>query len=75
MMKPIVVAGFVLIVVGLFALIQRGISYTSRETVVNLGPVHVTAERQRTVSLPTALGGVAVVGGVALLVAGGRRRA
>lgn len=75
MMKPLVIAGLVLIVVGLFALVARGISYNSRETVVDLGPIHVTAERERTIGVPTALGGVAVVGGVALIIAAGRRRA
>jgi hypothetical protein len=67
------VIGIVLIVVGLAALVYQGITYTSRETVVDIGPIHATAERQKTVPLPPIVGVVAVGAGVALLVAGRRR--
>jgi hypothetical protein len=73
-MKPIAIAGVVLIVLGLAALVMGGIPYTSRETVIDVGPIHATAERDRTLRVPTVAGVVAVVGGVALLVAGTRRR-
>jgi hypothetical protein len=53
----------------------QGLTYTSRETVLDIGPMHATAERQKTLPLSPLLGGVAVAGGVALLVMGGRRRA
>lgn len=69
------VLGLVLIVLGLGALAYQGITYTSRETVVDIGPIHATAERQRTFPLPPVLGIVAVAGGVVLLVAGLRKRA
>lgn len=69
-MKSIAVAGFVLIVAGLAALAYQGITYTTRETVIDIGPIHATAERQKTVPLPPVLGIVAVAGGVALVVAG-----
>ena len=39
-MKPITVVGLVLIVVGLVALVYQGITYTSRETVIDIGPLH-----------------------------------
>ena len=73
-MKPISVAGIALIVLGLAALAYQGITYTSRETVVDIGPVHATADRQKTLPLPPVLGMVAVAGGVALLFAGVRTR-
>ena len=73
-MKPISVAGVVLIVLGLAALVYQGITYTSRETVIDIGPVHATADRQKTLRLPPVLGMVAAAGGVALLVAGVRTR-
>ena len=73
-MKPISVAGIVLIVLGLAALVYQGINYTSRETVIDIGPVHATADRQKTLPLPPVLGIVAVAGGVALLVVGLRKR-
>ena len=73
-MKPIAVFGVLLVVLGLVALIYQGITYTTRETVIDIGPLHATAEREKTVPLPPVLGIVAVAGGVVLLVAGGRKR-
>jgi hypothetical protein len=72
--KPIALFGVVLIVLGLVALIYQGITYTSRETVIDIGPLHATADRERTLPLSPVLGIVAVAGGVALLVAGARKR-
>ena len=74
-MKPIAVVGLVLIVVGLVALVYQGITYTSRETVVDIGPLHATADRQKTLPLPPVLGIAAVASGVALLIVGLRTRA
>jgi len=73
-MKPMAVFGVLLVVLGLVALVYQGITYTSRETVIDIGPLHATAEREKTLPLPPVLGIVAVAGGVALLVAGGRKR-
>ena len=74
-MKPITLAGVALIVLGLVALVYQGINYTSRDTVVDIGPIHATAERQKTLPLPPVLGIVAVAGGVVLLIAGIRKHA
>jgi len=73
-MRPIALVGLVLIVVGLLAFAYQGITYTSRETVVNMGPLHATADRQKTLPLPPVLGGAAVIGGVVLLIVGVRKR-
>ena len=64
-----------LVVLGLVALAYQGITYTSRETVVDIGPLHATADRQKTVPLPPVLGIVAVAGCVVLLIAGVRKSA
>ena len=64
-----------LLALGLVALIYQGVTYTSRETIVDIGPLHATADRQKTLPLPPVLGLLAVAGGVALLIAGARRRA
>jgi hypothetical protein len=74
-MKPAAILGLVLIVVGLAALAYQSVTYTSRETVVDIGPVHATADRQKTLSLPPVFGIVAVAGGVVLLFAGARKHA
>jgi hypothetical protein len=72
-MKPAGIAGIVLIVAGVLALAYQGIRYTTRETVVDLGPIHATTEREKTIPLPPIIGIAAVAGGVALLIAGGRK--
>lgn len=74
-MRPLSIAGIVLIVLGVLALAYQGITYKSRETIVDVGPVHATAERQKTLPLPPVLGIAAVAGGVALLIVGVRKRA
>jgi hypothetical protein len=73
-MRPVAIVGVVLIILGLVALVYQGVTYTSRETVIDIGPVHATADRQKTVLVPPVLGIVTVVGGVALLVTGVRKR-
>jgi hypothetical protein len=74
-MKAAALLGLVLIVVGFAALAYQGITYTSRETVIDIGPVHATADRQKTLPLPPVLGIVAVASGVVLVLAGARKRA
>ena len=72
-MKPATLAGVLLIVVGLVALAYQGISYTTRETVLEIGPIKATAERERTIVSPI-VGGVAVLAGIALVVTGRKGR-
>jgi membrane-bound ClpP family serine protease len=73
-MKPISIAGIVLIVLGLVALAYQGFTYTTRDTVIDLGPIHATAEHEKTVPLPPILGIAAVAAGVVLMVTGARKR-
>ena len=72
-MKPLALIGLLLIVVGLVGLAYQGITYTSRETVIDIGPIHATADREKTIPVPPVVGGLAVAGGIALLVMGGRK--
>jgi hypothetical protein len=72
-MNVITAVGTGLIVIGLVALIYQGITYTTREKVLEVGPVEVTAERRKTIPLPPVLGGLALAGGVVLVVVGSRR--
>ena len=72
-MKSMSIAGIVLIVLGVGALAYQGITYTSRETVIDIGPIHATADREKTIPVPPVVGGLAVAGGIALLVIGGRK--
>ena len=72
-MKTITLLGIVLIVLGLAALAYQGFTYTTRETVIDIGPIKATADRERTIPLPPILGIVAVAGGIALMIAGSRK--
>jgi hypothetical protein len=74
-MRPLALVGVLLIAIGLVALVYQGISYTSRETLIDIGPLHATADRQKTLTLPPVLGIAAVAGGVVLLIAGMRKPA
>jgi hypothetical protein len=74
-MKPVAIVGIVLIILGIAALVYQGFTYTSRETVIDIGDVKVTAGREKTVLIPTVAGIAAVAGGVVLLIAGSRRSA
>jgi len=72
-MKPISLVGLVLVVLGLGALAYQGITYTTRETILDIGPLRATTEHQRTLPLSPLLGVMAAAGGVALLIAGARK--
>jgi len=63
----------ILIMVGLVAFAYQGITYTTREKAIDLGSVHVTTEKTRTIPLPPIVGAIALIGGIALLVMGARK--
>jgi drug/metabolite transporter (DMT)-like permease len=65
--------GVILIVLGLVGLAWGGFTYTTREKVVDIGPIHATREQTRNIPLPPIAGAVALIAGVVLLVAGRRR--
>jgi hypothetical protein len=65
--------GIVLIVIGVIALAYGGITYTRREKVLDIGPLEATTEKRETIPLPPVLGGLALVGGVVLLLYGGKK--
>ncbi len=71
-MKSTTLIGIVLAVLGGLALAYQGITYTRNKSVVDLGPVQVTAETHERIPLPPILGGLALAGGVALLIVGAR---
>ena len=73
-MKPLTVVGIILIVLGVIALAYQGITYTTKERVVEIGPLKVDKEKEKTIPLPPVLGGVAVAAGVVLMIVGARSR-
>jgi uncharacterized membrane protein len=72
-MKPITIIGVLLIALGVVAFAYQGITYTTNEKVVDLGPLKVEAKREKTIPLPPVLGGIALVGGIVLVIAGAHR--
>jgi hypothetical protein len=72
-MRPKIIIAIMLIALGIAALAYQGITYTTREKVVDLGPLHVTAEKTKTLPLPPIVGAIAIVGGIVLLVMGSKK--
>ncbi|MEO5618468.1 MAG: DUF3185 domain-containing protein [Candidatus Eisenbacteria bacterium] len=69
-MKPI---GLVLVVLGILALVYGGFTYNREKTVLDVGPIHATATEKRSVPISPILGGIAIVGGLVMLMATRRR--
>ena len=72
-MKTNSLIGIILIVIGIVALAYQGITYTTREKVVDIGPIQVTADKTKTLPLPPLVGAAAIVGGIVLLVMGNKK--
>lgn len=68
------IVGYVLIALGLVSLAIGGITYTKREKVLDIGPIQATADRQKTIPLPPLLGGLALAGGIVLVIAASKKR-
>jgi len=68
--KTSTLSGIILVVIGLFALTYQGISYTKREKIVDVGPIHATKDTTKTISLPPIVGGLSLIGGIVLIAVG-----
>lgn len=71
--NPITLVGIALIVLGIVAFAYQGITYTSREKIIDIGPIQATADTQKTIPLSPLLGGLVLVGGIALVVVGAKK--
>jgi uncharacterized membrane protein len=74
-MKIATLVGILLIVLGIISLAYQGITYTRHRKVLDVGPIHATAETKERIPLPPILGGIALVGGISLVIVGARRKA
>jgi uncharacterized membrane protein len=72
-MKPIMWVGILLVVLGGLVLAYQGFNYTHQEKILDIGPIHATAEEHDRVSIPPVFGGLALVGGIVLLVVGAKK--
>lgn len=64
--------GIVLIVLGLVGVIYGGVSWTKKETVLDAGPLEISTSRRESVPLPPIVGALLLVGGVVLVMKGGK---
>ena len=71
--NPLTLVGIALIVLGIVAFAYQGITYTSREKVIDVGPIHAAADTQTTIPLFPLLGGLALVGGIVVVVVGAKK--
>jgi uncharacterized membrane protein len=71
--KPAGIVGIILIAIGIIALAYGGFSYTKRETIIDAGPLQVSADREKTVPFPPILGGICLVGGIILVIVGNKK--
>ncbi|WP_428671253.1 hypothetical protein [Reyranella sp.] len=74
-MKPLVLVGIALIALGVVGLAVDNISFTEQKTVIDAGPLKVTAAEQRTIPIPTIAGVAAVIVGLGLCFMGARKSA
>ena len=65
--------GIVLVILGVLGLAYGGVTWTTKEKVVDLGPLQVTHDKTQSLPLPPIAGGVCLIAGAVLLVAGGRQ--
>jgi hypothetical protein len=73
-MKGLSLAGVALIVLGVIGFAYQGFTYTKREKVVDIGPIHATKDTKETIPISPILSGFALIGGVFLMVAGSRSK-
>lgn len=69
------IAGFILIVIGIIGLVYGGVTYTKSKKTVSVGPLSATFRERETFPISPVVGGIALVAGIGLVLAGGRRRA
>lgn len=71
-MKAATLVGILLIVLGIVALAYQGFTYHTQKRVLDVGPIHATKTENHTIPLPPILGGLALAGGVVLLIVGAK---
>jgi hypothetical protein len=71
--SPITLVGVALIVLGIVAFAYRGIPYTSREKVIDIGPVQASVDTRKTIPMSPLLIGLALVSGAALIAVGSKK--
>jgi hypothetical protein len=71
--NPLTLVGIALMVLGIVAFAYQGITYTSREKIIDIGPLQASVDTKKTIPLPPILAGLLLVGGMVLLVVGAKK--
>jgi uncharacterized membrane protein len=72
-MKPAMIIGLILIVLGIVAFAYKGITYTTREKIIDIGSIEASVDTKETIPLSPILGGVSIAGGIALVFIGRKK--
>ena len=72
-MRPVTLVGVALIILGVLALAYQGITYTTREKVIDLGPLQASVDKKKSIPLPPIVGALALAGGVVMVIIGSRK--
>ncbi len=73
-MRAATIIGIILIVGGVLGFIFKGISYTEKEQIIDVGPIEIESEEKETIPIPEILSGIAIVGGVVLVAVGAKKK-
>ena len=73
-MKPATIVGIVLIVIGIIGFAVGGFSFTHEKQDAKIGPLNIEHKETSTVPIPPILSGIALVGGIALVIVGAKSR-
>ena len=65
--------GITLIIIGILMFVFGNVSFTRKEKVVDLGPVEINKKEKKTIAWPNYAGGVAVIAGIVILLAGSKK--
>ena len=72
-MKTTIIFAVVLIAIGIVSFGYQGITYTTKEKVVDIGPLTIEADKTSTIPLPPIVGTIALAGGIGLLILGRKK--
>jgi UDP-N-acetylmuramyl pentapeptide phosphotransferase/UDP-N-acetylglucosamine-1-phosphate transferase len=67
------IAGIILIIAGVLMLVFRNINFTTEKNVVDAGPIQIDKKEDHSIGWPVYVGGIVIIAGIAVLVAGSKK--
>ena len=64
----------ILIVAGILMLVFGNVSFTKEKKVVDIGPLEINKKEKKTIAWPNYAGGITILAGVIVLIAGGNKK-